>query len=79
MESQLEDKESELGRPLSLGEQEDWLRQSAIPSWSRLAISHKYPSALRSSRCTGTSLMAFLWATVIDSIVSAVFIVFEDA
>jgi hypothetical protein len=31
MESQLEDKESELGRPLTTGEAEDWLRQMGSP------------------------------------------------
>ena len=31
MESQLEDKEAELGRPLTTGETEDWLRQMGAP------------------------------------------------
>src|SRR5579863_8750966 len=31
MESQLEDKESELGRPLTTGELEDWLKKMGSP------------------------------------------------
>ena len=77
MESQLEDKESELGRPLTLGEQEDWLRQIGHP----IMVAARYQPQ---QYLIGPAIfpvywyvlrMTFLWATVIYSIVSAVLIV----
>ena len=79
MESQLEDKESELGRPLTLGEQEDWLRQFGHP----IMVAARYQPQ---QYLIGPAIfpvywyvlrMAFLWATVIYTIVSTVLIVFN--
>jgi hypothetical protein len=76
MESQLEDKESELGRSLTLGEQEDWLRQIGHP----IMVAARYQPQ---QYLIGPAIfpvywyvlrMTFLWATVIYSIVSAVLI-----
>ena len=38
MESQLEDKEAELGRPLTQGEAEDWLRKMGSPEIGRAHV-----------------------------------------
>src|ERR1700694_3942615 len=71
MESQLEDKESALGRPMTLGESEDWLRQMGSPIQLALQYQHQqyligpsiYPMYLFVIRT------AFLWATIIYSVV----------
>lgn len=79
LESQLEEKESELGRPLTQGEAEDWLRQVGPPTQMASpyqpqqyligpAIFPMYWYVLR---------MAFLWAMLIYTIVSTVVIVFQ--
>jgi hypothetical protein len=74
LESQLEDKESELGRPLTRGEAEDWLREIGPPMQVAMryqpqqyligpAIFPLYWFVLR---------LVFLWAMIVYSIVSAV-------
>lgn len=76
LESQLEDKESELGRPLTEGEMTDWLRQLGSP----LQVAARYQPM---QYLIGPSLfpmywyvlrVAFLWASVIYSIVNVVII-----
>ena len=77
MESQHEDQEAELGRPLTTGEQEDWLRRVGPP----MLVAARYRPQ---QYLIGPAIfpiywyvlrMAFLWATVIYSIVTAVLIV----
>ncbi len=74
MESQLEDKESELGRPLTTGEAEDWLRQMGSPV---LVASRYQPQKY----LIGPTIfpiywyvlrMVFLWATIVYVVVTAV-------
>src|ERR1035441_7342757 len=76
MESQLEDKESELGRPMTTGEQEDWLRKMGSP----ILVAARYQPQ---QYLIGPSIfpvywyvlrMAILWALVIYSVVIAVVI-----
>jgi hypothetical protein len=78
MEAQLEDKEADLGRPLTTGEAEDWLRGQGSPMMVAAryqpqqyligpAIFPMYWFVLRT---------AFLWAAIIYSIVAAVLIAF---
>jgi hypothetical protein len=78
MESQLEDKESELGRPLSQGELEDWLRVLGSP----MLVASRYQPQ---QSLIGPVLfpvylyvlrIAVLWAAVIYSVVNAVLILF---
>jgi hypothetical protein len=77
LESQLEDKESELGRPLTTGEAEDWLRTLGPPM---MVASRYQPQQF----LIGPTLFpmysfvlrtAFLWAVIIYSIVAATIIV----
>jgi hypothetical protein len=76
MESQLEDKESELGRPLTNLEAEDWLRTMGPP----MMVAARYQPQ---QYLIGPSLFpmywfvmrtAFLWVLIIYSIVAAVLI-----
>lgn len=76
MESQLEDKESELGRPLTAGEAEDWLRKMESPA---LVASRYQPQRY----LIGPTIfpvywyvmrMAFVWAIIIYAVVTAVVI-----
>jgi hypothetical protein len=76
MESQLEDKEAELGRPLTTGEAEDWLRSVGPP----MMVAARYQPQ---QYLIGPALFpmywfvmrtVFLWATIIYSIVAAVLI-----
>jgi hypothetical protein len=78
LESQLEDKESELGRPLTTGEAEDWLRTMGPP----LMVAARYQPQ---QYLIGPLLFpiylfvlrtAFLWTGIIYSIVAAVLVVF---
>jgi hypothetical protein len=79
MESQLEDKEAELGRPLTQGEAEDWLRAMGPPVFvaSRyrpqqyLIGPALYPLYLYVLR------VALPWAIAIYAVVNAVLIVFS--
>jgi hypothetical protein len=73
MESQLEDKESELGRPLTTGEFEDWLRQMGSP----MLVAARYQPQ---QYLIGPAIfpiywyvmrLALLWATVIYTVVTA--------
>ena len=76
MESQLEDKEAALGRPVTIGEAEDWLRQMGSPM--KVAMQYQPQQYLIGPAIFPMYLfvirMAFLWATVIYAIVSAVLI-----
>jgi hypothetical protein len=74
LESQLEDKEAELGRPLTRGEAEDWLREIGPPMQVAMryqpqqyligpAVFPLYWFVLR---------LVFLWATIVYAIVSMV-------
>jgi hypothetical protein len=74
LEAQLEDKETELGRPLTTGESEDWLRQIGPP----IRVAARYQPA---QYVIGPAIfptywyvmrLAFLWSVVIYSIVSAI-------
>jgi hypothetical protein len=76
MESQLEDKEAELGRPLTTGEAEDWLRKQGSP----MMVAARYQPQ---QYLIGPSIFpmywfvlrtAFLWVVIIYSIVTAVLI-----
>lgn len=80
MESQLEDKEASLGRPLTQGELEDWLRTLGSPMLVAMryqpqryligpAIFPVYLYVLR---------LAALWAVVIYTVVNAVLILFAS-
>jgi hypothetical protein len=78
MESQLEDKETELGRPLTTSEAEDWLRKQGPP----MMVAARYQPQ---QYLIGPSIFpvywfvlrtAFFWAVVIYSIVAAVLIAF---
>ncbi len=80
LEAQLEDKEAALGRPLTQGESEDWLREMGSPM--QVAARYRPQQAL-----IGPTLFpmywfvlrtALLWATVIYGIVSAVLIVLRQ-
>jgi hypothetical protein len=74
LEAQLEDKESALGRPLTTGETEDWLRQIGPPM--RVAARYQPQQYLIGPAIFPTYWfvlrMAALWSMVIYSIVSAV-------
>jgi hypothetical protein len=76
MESQLEDKEAELGRPLTIGEQEDWLRQMGAP----IMVAARYQPQQYLIGPTFFPIywyvmrLAFLWATIIYCIVNVVLI-----
>jgi hypothetical protein len=76
MESQLEDKESALGRPMTLGESEDWLRQMGSPI--QVAMQYQPQQYLIGPSIFPMYLYvirtALLWATIIYSVVSAVVI-----
>src|ERR1022692_4732641 len=74
MESQLEDKESELGRPLTTGEIEEWLKQMGSP----MLVAARYQPQ---QYLIGPAIfpiywhvmrLALLWATVIYTAVSAI-------
>lgn len=76
LESQLEDKEAALGRPLTIGETEDWLREMGPP----IQVAARY---LPQQYLIGPRVfpmywfvmrMAFFWAVIIYSIVNAVLI-----
>jgi len=77
LESQLEDKESELGRPLTTPEAEDWLKQIGPP----IQVAARYQ---RQQYLIGPAIFptywfvlrtALLWALIIYSAVSALLIV----
>jgi hypothetical protein len=74
LESQLEDKESGLGRPLTQGEAEDWLRQLGAPM--QVAARYQPQQYLIGPGMFPTYLyvlkLAMGWATVVYAIVSAV-------
>jgi hypothetical protein len=74
LEAQLEDKESELGRPLTQGEAEDWLRQLGAPM--QVAMRYQPQQYLIGPAIFPTYWfvlrLVFLWATIIYVIVSAV-------
>lgn len=81
LESQLEDKESALGRPLTQGESEDWLREIGPP----IVVAGRY---LPQQSLIGPSLfpvywfvlrLALFWALVIYTIVSTVLIALGQA
>jgi len=81
LEAQLEDKEAALGRPLTQGEAEDWLREIGPP----LQVAARY---LPQQSLIGPSLFpmywfvlrtALLWAVVIYTVVSALLIVLGQA
>ena len=74
LESQLEDKEAELGRPLTQGEAEDWLREFGPPM--QVAMRYQPQQYL-----IGPSVfplywfvlrLVFLWASIVYAIVSVV-------
>jgi hypothetical protein len=76
LEAQLEDKEAELGRPLTQGEAEDWLRQIGAP----IQVAARY---LPQQYLIGPALfptywfvlrLAFMWSMIIYAILSAVLI-----
>ena len=77
LESQLEDKEAELGRPLNTGEVEAWLKQMGPPI--QMAARYQPMQYLIGPAIFPTYWFvlrtAFLWALIIYSIVSAVQIV----
>jgi hypothetical protein len=77
LESQLEDKEAELGRPLNTGEVEAWLKQMGPPM--QVAARYQPQQYLIGPAVFPTYWFvlrtAFLWALIIYSIVSAVLIV----
>ena len=79
LESQLEDKEAELGRPLTTGEAEDWLRTLGPP----MMVAARYQPQ---QYLIGPTIFpmywfvmrtVFLWATVIYSLVSGIVLVFQ--
>jgi hypothetical protein len=76
LEAQLEDKESGLGRPLTTGEAEDWLRQIGPPM--QVAARYQPQQYLIGPAVFPTYWFVlrtvFLWATVIYMIVSVVLI-----
>jgi hypothetical protein len=76
LEAQLEDKEAALGRPLTQGEAEDWLRQIGAP----IQVAARY---LPQQYLIGPALfptywfvlrLAFMWSMIIYAILSAVLI-----
>ena len=80
MESQLEDKESELGRPLTTGELEDWLKKMGSP----IMVAARYQPQ---QYLIGPAIfpvywyilrMVILWALIIYSVVMAVVIPFTS-
>lgn len=81
LEAQLEDKEAGLGRPLTLGEAEDWLRQIGPPM--QVAARYQPQQYLIGPALFPTYWFVlrtvFLWATIIYSIVSAVLIAFAPS
>jgi hypothetical protein len=81
LESQLEDKESALGRPLTQGESEDWLREIGSP----IVVAGRY---LPQQSLIGPSIFpiywfvlrtALFWALVIYTVVSALLIALGQA
>lgn len=81
LESQLEDKESTLGRPLMIGEAEDWLRSLGSP----MMVAARYQPQ---QYLIGPTIFpmywfvmrtAFLWATIVYSIVAAVLIAVQPS
>jgi hypothetical protein len=76
MESQLEDKEASLGRPITTGEAEDWLKKMGSPM--QVATQYQPQQYLIGPAIFPMYLfvirMAFLWSTVIYAIVSAILI-----
>jgi hypothetical protein len=77
LEAQLEDKEAELGRPLTQGEAEDWLRQIGPPM--QVAARYQPQQFLIGPSIFPTYWyvlrLALTWAAVIYSIVTAVALV----
>jgi hypothetical protein len=79
MESQLEDKENELGRPLTQGEMEDWLRTMGSP----VMVASRYQPVQYLIGPTFFPMylyvlrLALLWALLIYTIVNAVVIPFS--
>jgi hypothetical protein len=73
LEAQLEDKESALGRPLTQGETEDWLRQIGPPI--RVAARYQPQQFLIGPALFPTYWfvlrLAFMWSMIIYAIVSA--------
>jgi hypothetical protein len=80
LESQLEDKEAALGRPLTMGEAEDWLRQIGPPI--KVAARYQPQQYLIGPAVFPTYWfvlqMACFWVLVIYSIVSALQIAVHD-
>jgi hypothetical protein len=76
LEAQLEDKEAALGRPLTQGEAEDWLRQIGPPM--RVAARYQPQQYLIGSSFFPTYWfvlrLAFMWSMIIYAIVNAVLI-----
>ena len=76
LESQLEDKESELGRPLTQGEAESWLQGLGPPI--QVAVQYQPQQYLIGPAIFSLYLyvlrMSFVWATVIYIVISAVMI-----
>jgi hypothetical protein len=76
LEAQLEDKEAGLGRPLTQGETEDWLRQIGPPM--RVAARYQPQQYLIGPALFPTYWfvlrLAFMWSMIIYAIVSAVLI-----
>jgi hypothetical protein len=76
LESQLEDKESELGRPLTTGEAEAWLKQIGPPI--QVAVRYQPQQYLIGPSIFPTYWyvlrLALLWALIIYSVVSAVLV-----
>ena len=81
MESQLEDKESALGRPLTTGELEDWLKKMGSP----IMVAARYQPQ---QYLIGPAIfpvywyvmrLVLLWAVIIYAIVNAVVIPFAHA
>ena len=78
MESQLEDKEAELGRPLTQGEAEDWLRQMGSPVMvaARYQPQQYLIGPIFFPMYIYVLRLALLWALLIYTIVNAVVIPF---
>ena len=80
LEAQLEDKESSLGRPLTTGEAEDWLRQIGPPM--QVAARYQPQQYLIGPAIFPTYWyvlrLAALWSMVIFSILSAVLIATQN-
>ena len=81
LEAQLEDKEEALGRPLTQGESEDWLRQIGAPA--QVAARYQPQRYLIGPAVFGAYWyllrMVLLWAGAIYTIVNVVQIAATDA